>query len=218
VSGSALGTFGQLAVFWPAKFPQAGCYRCAFPRAPPVAMQGGCSVDGVLGPVPICVGSLQALEALKVLASSPDMPFGEWMMSLELSDLTSPECLYSTKLARRTDCPTCGGDSKVIPKRTTHVSEVTFIPSDAFVVDVRDLGDSLWPRADARVPLDELMNRPVELAEEIHRLAGERDVICVCRIGVTSQTAARVLSKNMRGGDRRVGTLTGGIDAHYALD
>lgn len=66
VSGSAIGLDGQLTVYCLAE--DTPCYRCVFPAPPPPACVGSCATAGVLGPVPGTIGTLQALEALKILA------------------------------------------------------------------------------------------------------------------------------------------------------
>jgi adenylyltransferase/sulfurtransferase len=64
VSGSAIGTEGQLTVY---NFKDGPCYRCMYPK--PNAAEGckSCADNGVLGPVPGIIGVLQAVETLKVL-------------------------------------------------------------------------------------------------------------------------------------------------------
>ena len=64
VSGSAVGMEGQITVFMPSSGP---CYRCLYPD--PAALQScqSCSDAGVLGPVPGIIGSLQAVEVIKLL-------------------------------------------------------------------------------------------------------------------------------------------------------
>lgn len=65
VSGAALKFDGQLTVFnLDAASP---CYRCLYPQPPPPHAVTNCSDGGVLGVVPGIVGSLQALEAIKIL-------------------------------------------------------------------------------------------------------------------------------------------------------
>ena len=44
------------------------CYRCLFPEAPQPESCARCSEAGVLGPVPGVIGTLQALEAIKILS------------------------------------------------------------------------------------------------------------------------------------------------------
>lgn len=70
VSGSAIGTEGQLTVYnYTNNEGRKGpCYRCLYPK-PDSSGEGckSCSDNGVLGPVPGIIGTLQAIETLKVL-------------------------------------------------------------------------------------------------------------------------------------------------------
>ncbi|KAI0565671.1 Adenylyltransferase and sulfurtransferase MOCS3 [Gracilaria domingensis] len=66
VSGSAIGTDGQLTLY--CKTQESPCYRCIFPSPPPPSCVGSCDSAGVLGPVPGVIGTLQALEAIKLLS------------------------------------------------------------------------------------------------------------------------------------------------------
>jgi adenylyltransferase/sulfurtransferase len=67
VSGSAIGTEGQLTVY---NYKSGPCYRCLYPK--PSASEGckTCADNGVLGPVPGLIGVLQALETIKVLTNT----------------------------------------------------------------------------------------------------------------------------------------------------
>ena len=64
VSGSAMGTEGQLTVY---NYKGGSCYRCLYPK--PNTSEGSktCSDNGVLGPVPGLIGVLQAVETMKIL-------------------------------------------------------------------------------------------------------------------------------------------------------
>ena len=66
VSGAALGWDGQVSVFGN---DQSGpCYRCLYPQAPPPEAITNCDLGGVIGPVTGLIGSLQALQVLRILA------------------------------------------------------------------------------------------------------------------------------------------------------
>lgn len=65
VSGSALRFEGQLTVY---NHEGGPCYRCLFPTPPPPDTVTNCSDGGVVGAVPGLIGSMQALEALKIAA------------------------------------------------------------------------------------------------------------------------------------------------------
>lgn len=88
VSGSALRFEGQLTVYHLNGGP---CYRCIFPRPVAKAMVTNCSDGGVIGAVPGTIGSLQALEAIKILTGTGGeqldilftfifVPFGPYVM------------------------------------------------------------------------------------------------------------------------------------------
>ena len=59
---------GQVSVFWPAAPERRGpCYRCLFAEPPPPELAPSCAEAGVLGVLPGVVGSLEAVETIKVL-------------------------------------------------------------------------------------------------------------------------------------------------------
>lgn len=99
VSAAAVRSEGQLSVFDPVR--GGPCYRCLYP------MEGSdtalrCSESGVLAPVVGVLGSLQALEALKVLSG-----FGEPLLGkLLLLDLRSMD-IRRLALPPRDGCPDC---------------------------------------------------------------------------------------------------------------
>jgi adenylyltransferase/sulfurtransferase len=65
VEGGVIGLSGLVMAVRPG---ESACYRCAFPDPPPPGAQPTCAEAGVLGPAAGVIGSLQALEALKLLA------------------------------------------------------------------------------------------------------------------------------------------------------
>lgn len=99
ISASAVGFGGQLMVLTP---PWAqGCYRCLWPDdAEP---ERNCRTAGVIGPVVGVMGSLQALEAIKLLTGM-EPARGE----LHLFDARSHHW-RTIALQRSVSCPTCGG-------------------------------------------------------------------------------------------------------------
>lgn len=99
ISASAVGFGGQLMVLTP---PWAqGCYRCLWPDdAEP---ERNCRTAGVIGPVVGVMGSLQALEAIKLLTGM-EPARGE----LCLFDARSHHW-RTIALQRSVSCPTCGG-------------------------------------------------------------------------------------------------------------
>lgn len=100
ISGSAVGFSGQLLVIEP---PYAhGCYACLYPEQ--TEPQRNCRTAGVLGPVVGVIGTLQALEAIKMLAGMPSSLSGK----LRLFD--GKQQSWSTlQLSQASTCPVCGG-------------------------------------------------------------------------------------------------------------
>jgi adenylyltransferase/sulfurtransferase len=99
VSAAAVRSEGQLAVFDPLR--GGPCYRCLYVEGDENTALS-CNESGVLAPLVGVVGSLQAMEALKVLTG-----FGESLRGkLLVVDLSSME-FRTLVLAARTDCPAC---------------------------------------------------------------------------------------------------------------
>jgi molybdopterin-synthase adenylyltransferase len=80
---------------------ETACYRCAFPHPP--ADAPSCAEAGILGPAAGVIGSLQALEALKLLAGLPD-PLTDAFLQVDLAD----HAFVRVRVSRRDDCPDCG--------------------------------------------------------------------------------------------------------------
>jgi molybdopterin/thiamine biosynthesis adenylyltransferase len=98
VEAGVLGLQGMVMSIKPGR---TACYRCAFPAAP--ADAPSCADAGVLGPAAGVVGSLQALEAMKLLTGvAPALTDGFLQV-----DLASAGFLR-VHASRRADCPDCG--------------------------------------------------------------------------------------------------------------
>ena len=73
VFGGAVRMEGQVSTFQSSVKGQLGspCYRCVFPAMPDANQASNCSEAGILGPVVGLVGSLQALETIKLVLDLP---------------------------------------------------------------------------------------------------------------------------------------------------
>ena len=104
IDGSILIFDGQTTVF----IPGQGCYRCLFPTPPPPGMVPNCAEAGVLGALTGLVGSIQAVEALKLI-----LGIGESLSSrLLLIDALSME-FRQVRIPKNPKCPLCGVDPTV---------------------------------------------------------------------------------------------------------
>ena len=100
VSGAAVRSEGQVTVFDTAK--GTPCYRCLYPEGND-EVELTCSENGVLAPLVGVIGSLQALEAVKMLAGFGRPLAGEML----LLDGWSMET-RKIALRKNPDCPHCG--------------------------------------------------------------------------------------------------------------
>ena len=100
VSGAAVRFDGQVAVFDPRR-PDGACYQCLFPEDAE-SEDVRCAVMGVFAPLVGVVGSLQAAEALKLVAGA-----GETIANrLLLYDALAAEW-RSVRLTRDPACQVC---------------------------------------------------------------------------------------------------------------
>jgi adenylyltransferase/sulfurtransferase len=215
---------GQVAVFGA---PGGPCYRCLFREPPPSGMVMNCAEGGVLGVLPGIVGSMQALEAIKLILGTGRTLAGR----LLLFDAMESR-FREIELRRNPDCPVCGDHPTQtglidydlfcgVPAAgeagaaSTGVEEVE--PEEAlrrltgpeserpFLLDVREPWEwevaNLGAHGAHLVPLRELPDRLSELPEG-------REILVYCRSGGRSTAAGRVV---LDAGFERVGNLAGGL-------
>ena len=103
VHGSIFRFEGQVTVFKPYEGP---CYRCLLPEPPPPELAPNCAEAGVLGVLPGIVGSIQALETIKVL-----LDLGDPLVGRLLAYDALEQSFRSFKVRRDPTCPTCGADA-----------------------------------------------------------------------------------------------------------
>ena len=99
VHGSIFRFEGQLSVFSPYNGP---CYRCLFPLPPPPELAPSCAEAGVLGVLPGIIGSLQAMEAIKLI-----LDVGEPLVGSLLTYDALDEHFQTLRIERDPACPAC---------------------------------------------------------------------------------------------------------------
>ena len=107
VYGSIFRFEGQATVFG---YPGGPCYRCLYPEPPPPGLVPSCAEGGVLGVLPGIVGSIQAMETIKLILGAGEPLVGR----LLLFDALAMR-FRELKLKRNPDCPICG-DHRTITK------------------------------------------------------------------------------------------------------
>jgi molybdopterin/thiamine biosynthesis adenylyltransferase/rhodanese-related sulfurtransferase len=106
VHGSIFRFEGQVSVFKPYEGP---CYRCFLPEPPPAELAPSCAEAGVLGVLPGIVGSIQALETIKLL-----LDLGDPLVGRLLAYDAMEESFRNFKVRRDPECPACGEGAQIV--------------------------------------------------------------------------------------------------------
>jgi adenylyltransferase/sulfurtransferase len=212
---------GQVSVFDARRGP---CYRCLFPEPPPPGMVPSCADGGVLGVLPGIVGSLQALEVLKLILGSGEPLIGRLVLFdalafsfRELALRKDPGCAVcgdrpsvTAPIDYEAFCGLRGGEGQAGLKGLPVITvEQLAARRDAGtapdLLDVRE-GHELEI---ARIP--GARSLPLsELPARLHELDSARDYAIACHQGLRSIEAYYLLYK---AGFRRLQVLEGGVDA-----
>jgi adenylyltransferase/sulfurtransferase len=218
VYGSIFRFEGQVSVFG---MPEGPCYRCLYPEPPPPGLVPSCAEGGVLGVLPGIIGSLQAMEVLKLILGIGQPLVGR----LLLFDALAMR-FRELRLRRNPDCPVCGERPTIrqlidyeefcgirgeeAPARVTDVPEIAPRElyqrlqrgEDIFILDVREPHEyQICNLGGYLIPLGELPRR-------VHELDTARTIVAHCRSGKRSAEAVDFLR---RVGFTRVWNLRGGI-------
>ncbi len=219
VYGSVFRFDGQVSVFYAKEGP---CYRCLYAEPPPPDLVPSCAEGGVLGVLPGIIGSLQALEAIKLIVG-----FGESLVGrLVLFDGRRMQ-VRELALQKDPDCPVCGehptvtmlidyeafcgvGDGGRGKGEGVEISAVELQfergrKPDLVLVDVRE------PREAEIAHIEGARNIPLrELPGRLAELSGHGEIVTLCHHGARSLKAREILQG---AGFANVRSLAGGIDA-----
>ncbi|WP_439635990.1 HesA/MoeB/ThiF family protein [Oceanicaulis sp.] len=113
VSGAVGRWEGQVAVFAPHLKPDAPCYQCWVPETPPDAED--CAVMGVVGALTGVIGSMMAMEAIKLITGAGEPLIGRICVYDGLSGRARTVTLPASR-----SCPACASGRTDTP-RTGHV-------------------------------------------------------------------------------------------------
>ncbi len=227
VYGSVFRWEGQVSVFGVQGGP---CYRCLFREPPPPGLVPNCAEGGVLGVLPGVVGSLQALETIKLILGKGESMAGR-LLIFDGLDLSWREMA----LSRNPECPVCGDE----PTQTALIdyedfcglpsgnapgaTESAMAPDEISEIDPSELAELLATAEppfllDVREPYEwEIANLeqggavliPMgEVQDRLDEIPTDREVVVYCRSGQRSAAAVRTL---LASGLPRVHNLRGGV-------
>jgi sulfur-carrier protein adenylyltransferase/sulfurtransferase len=106
VHGSIFRFEGQVTVFDPYNGP---CYRCLLPEPPPPELAPSCAEAGVVGVLPGIIGSIQALEAIKLILNLGD-PLRGRLLAYDALD----QSFRTFKVRRDPTCPACSDGAEIV--------------------------------------------------------------------------------------------------------
>jgi len=213
---------GQASVF----APHLGgpCYRCLLPNMPAPGSVPSCQEAGVLGVLPGIIGSLQAMETLKLILGIGTPPLGK---------LTCYDALNSSfrsiKLHRDPQCRLCGDTPEiqsVSNSETTASASCDLTPKDMESITTTELraileGNFQGLLIDVREPAEHAVAHiegsrliPLKtLADQLDSLPRDREILIHCKSGGRSAKAVQLLLDH---GFASVKNVTGGMDAWLA--
>jgi len=217
VYGAVFRFDGQVSLF---ATPGGPCYRCLFRDPPPPELVPSCDEAGVLGVVPGIIGTLQALEAVKLLMGAGEPLAGRLIL---FDALTT--AFRELTVHRDPACPVCG-DVPTIRELIDYEAfcGVTPVPAAASLeVTAPELATELETNrelllVDVREPMEWEVCRiepallvPLgSLEDRFGEIDRQRDVVMVCHHGVRSLRAALLMRD---AGFPRVRSLRGGVAA-----
>ena len=197
---------GQLQTYHPDD--SSACLRCVWPNATRDGIVGNCAEAGVLGPVPGVFGSLQAVEALKMLLGLP----GQLHSELLIFDLNTLET-RRIRAARAAACRgrDCALITDVVSEPAAGELELSFgslanaVSAGFEIIDIRDANEV----ANAPPPDGRCRHIPMQDLLQFHgALDPERRYLLLCARGARSLAAAAELRTH---GLVRVFSLRGGL-------
>ncbi len=219
VYGAIFRFDGQASVFDARVGP---CYRCLFADPPPPDLVPSCAEGGVLGVLPGIIGSIQALETIKVIVGVGETLVGR----LLLCDARRMQ-FRELALSKDPECPVCGAH----PTITALIDYDAFCgvgdgrreTEDGIEIAAADLKRE-WTQDPALVVLDVREPHEYEIAHiegtrliplselpgRLRELDGRAPIVTLCHHGLRSAHALELLKG---AGFGRVRSLRGGIDA-----
>ncbi|XP_055305180.1 adenylyltransferase and sulfurtransferase MOCS3 [Sitodiplosis mosellana] len=239
VSGSALQFEGQLTVY---NYRNGPCYRCLFPKPPPPETVMNCGDGGVIGAITGIIGTLQALEAIKIITGIETTLSGRLLLFDGINST-----FRNVKLRRKSvNCEVCAEPRKITSlidyeqfcgmKASDKDMKLEILPQNQRVsvqiLNERRQNNDRHLLIDVRseneyeiCQLNRSENYPIKIFQDensisrkalVDRIKGEKipQVYVICRRGNDSQIAAKKLIEELdESTATKVHDIIGGLHA-----
>ncbi len=196
---------GQVAVF---NYKGSATYRDLFSAPPPPEQAPNCAEAGVLGVLPGIIGSMQALEAIKVLTEIGEPLAGKLLvldtLSMQSRIIKIPKMPNSPKITQLINYEEFCGLVKSVELRIK--SEISYQQlmqlTDYQLIDVREVHEyAIKNLGGELMPLS-------ELEKHLSKISRNKTVVLHCQSGVRSLKAMKILQEkygfdnllNLKGG------------------
>lgn len=221
IYGSIFRFEGQLSVF----APHLGgpCYRCMLPEPPDPGSVPTCAEAGVLGVLPGIIGSMQAMEAIKLILGAGTPPLGKLIHYDALNTN-----FRNFNLRKDPQCPLCG-DNPTVTELIDYQEFCGLKPPDTMIeITVTELHQKLQEglngklidvrlpneHAEASISGSQLIPLP-EILSGAATLPTDTPLYIHCKGGVRSARACTYLAEQ---GYTQLINIAGGMDAWLELD
>lgn len=188
VFGSIYKFEGQVSVF---NYKNGPTYRCLYPTPSKPSDVPNCSEIGVLGVLPGIIGALQANEVLKIICQIGDV-LSEKLLTYNL--LTMQQTLFNFKKNDALQIKALANDYEFACGLSKDNLVITLSALENQVgkynlLDVREDSErKLYHIGGQHIPLGELANR-------VHEINKDKDIVVYCKSGVRSKRAIEILKE-----------------------
>jgi molybdopterin/thiamine biosynthesis adenylyltransferase/rhodanese-related sulfurtransferase len=206
ISASIYQFQGQCSVF---NYQAGPCYRCLYEEPPPAELIPNCALGGVVGVLPGLLGCIQATEAIKIILNQGNTLSGR-LLIVDAFSMTTREF----QVNKNRHCPCCQygltadrlfnekNNNSLAIEIDVHQLVQKIHSSDVLLIDVREVYErEICHIGGLHIPL-------AQLEDQLNNLPKEKHIICYCKVGGRSRSAAQLL---VNYGFKRVNSLQGGI-------
>ncbi len=210
IYGALHGFEGHVSVF---KHDAGPTYRCLYPNMPTTEVVPNCDENGVLGVLPGIIGTLQALETVKVLTDIGEVLSGKLLIFdglhqrfTKINFEVVPENRSISQLQERYEDPSCGLVMWITAEEFQNLTN----PRELQVLDVRTIQEF------TKDHLPNAQNIPLDTLKLLPKSFNSNDnIYVVCQSGKRSEKAIQKLLQN--NAELKLYNVTGGMDKLNAL-